>query len=419
MPLPLASLFRRFRHNQRGDTAILFALSVVPVLIATGAAVDYMRYSAAESQLQAALDSGALAAAAASQLNTQQRIDAAESTFTRNLQGSVLADATVSHSFKVKNNAVEATASFEMPTSLMKLAGVNMMNVAASAEVTIPEKQQAEIALVLDYSGSMTEVLGGQVKYVAMKNAAKKLVNDLVTANPKNVKFGLVPFSHHVWVTLPKSAVLGQTGAGTWTGCTQDRPYPANLTDDAPNPADPKTKWGQPLAPVHLAQTCWAYVPNHLIVEPLTDDFAAITNQLDVMQPYSWTHIALGAEFGYHLLSPNAPFGQAAPYSDKHTKKFMVLLTDGEQTEPAFGPGVRNVSQGEQNLSAICENAKDAGITVITIAYNIDDADTVKRLHDCTTDPDRDFFSIGTDNNVAAAFEEIKRQIASTVRIGK
>jgi hypothetical protein len=262
-------------------------------------------------------------------------------------------------------------------------------------------------------------VLGGQVKYIAMKNAAKKLIKDLSTANPGNIKVGLVPFSHHVWVSLPKQYVLGQTGSGNWTGCTQDRQYPYNLSDDTPNSAN-GSKWGQPIAMVHASSGCGAYVPDHLTVMRLTTDFAAVDSQLDAMVPYAWTHIALGAEFGFHLLSPNAPFADGAPYSDTNTEKIMVLLTDGEQTEPAFGPGtVRTVAQGQTNLTAICDNAKAKGITIITIAYNIDDTATVDRLRNCTTDPSKDFFNIDSSNNVSDAFEQIRQQLAAQIRIGK
>ena len=90
------------------------------------------------------------------------------------------------------------------------------------------------------------------------------------------------------------------------------------------------------------------------------------------MRPYAWTHIALGAEFGYHLLSPNEPFSQGAAYGDRKVQKVMVLLTDGQQTEPAFGPGGRTVSQGENNLETICDNAKANGITIMTLAFDLD-----------------------------------------------
>jgi hypothetical protein len=264
----------------------------------------------------------------------------------------------------------------------------------------------------------MTEISGGQVKYVAMKNAAKKLITDLETTNEGKVKFGLVPFSHHVYATLPKAYVIGTTGSGNWTGCTQDRRYPHNLTDATPTGSN-ATKWGHPHAPVHSSDGCWAYAPKSLKVAPLTEDFDALRTQLDNMQPYAWTHIALGAEFGYHLLSPNAPFTEGAPYSDDDTSKFLVILTDGRQTEPAFGPSSRTVSQGEDNLEAICSNAKASGITVMTIAFDLQDEDTTNRLRDCASDPAQNFMIAEDSSDIAAAFADIREQITAQVFISR
>jgi Flp pilus assembly protein TadG len=414
----ITSVLRTFGSNQKGTTAITFALAVVPMLLCAGIAVDYMRYANARTELQAALDASALAVAAAANLSNPARIAAGEATFDDNIAAQNIDAATVNKSFKFNAGAVVASASYELPTALMQLAGFSKMNVDVATEISVPDKKKAEIALVLDYSGSMKESLAGEVKYVAMKNAARKLVTDLKAANPKNIKIGLVPFSHHVWLTLPKQHVLGQTGTGIWTGCTQDRKYPYNLKDDTPVAAA-ASKWGQAVAKVHAGSDCSAYVPKHLTVMPLTDDLAAVNSQLDAMKPYAWTHIALGAEFGFHLLSPNEPFSEGAPYGTKTTQKFMILLTDGMQTEPGFGSGSRSVEQGEANLEAICSNAKAQGITIMTIAYDIDDNDTVKRLRDCTTDPDKHFFRIGNGNNIAGAFDEIKKEITAQVFISK
>ena len=219
-------------------------------------------------------------------------------------------------------------------------------------------------------------------------------------------------------MTLPAAYVKGQSGTGNWTGCTQDRKYPYNLTDATPTTGG-DTKWGQAQAKVHAGDGCAAYAPNHLTVALLTTDFAALKTQLDDMRPYAWTHIALGTEFGYQVLSPDAPFTEGASYGDKNTQKVMVLLTDGMQTEPGFGPGVRNVNQGQKNLSSICENAKAQNITIMTVAYNIDDIETVNRLRNCTTDPAKNFFDIGSGNNVSAAFDEIRKQITASVYISR
>jgi Flp pilus assembly protein TadG len=412
----LASATRHYLSAQAGTTAITFALSIVPVLLAAGAAVDYSRYSDALTTMQGALDAAALSVATSPALTKAQRLKLGADSLAANLKSSEIDPSAVDANFTVSASGITATARYDLPSGLMQIAGLTHMTIDVGTTINLPEAKKAEIALVLDYSGSMEEVAGGQIKYVAMKNAAKKLVTDLETANAKGLKVGLVPFSHHVYVTLPEKYVSGMAGSGTWTGCTQDRRYPYNLTDATPT-ADDKTKWGQPIAKVHAASGCDGYVKNHLTVAPLTDDFNGIRGQLDVMRPYAWTHIALGAEFGYHLLSPNAPFDQAAEYSNKKVRKFMVLLTDGQQTEPAFGDGVRTVAQGESNLETICKNAKDSGITIVTIAYDLRDKDTRKRLSDCSSDPDKDFFVAEDGADVAAAFEEIKRQVSAQVFI--
>ena len=280
----LQGLVKRFGTCQKGTVAILYALSIVPILVAAGSAVDYARYFANTTELQAALDSAALAAATSNGSTNDERVAAAEAFFSANLGHSDLSGADITRNFTIKDNTVTATADMAMPTSLMRLAGVDSMNLSLSSEIAVPGDKKAEIALVLDYSGSMNDSIVGGVKYIAMKNAAKQLITDLETANPGNVKFGLVPFSHHVYVTLPKAYVLGQTGSGNWTGCTQDRKYPSNLTDDTPT-SDDASKWGQPQAPVHASSGCNGYVSHNLKVMPLTNDFTALKSQLDSMTP--------------------------------------------------------------------------------------------------------------------------------------
>jgi hypothetical protein len=95
-------------------------------------------------------------------------------------------------------------------------------------------------------------------------------------------------------------------------------------------------------------------------------------------------------------------------------------LTDGAQTEPAFGPGsTRTVAQGEANLEALCTNAKAKGLTMIAIAYDLDDYATTQRLKNCATDPDTNFFVATSSVAVARAFDNIKTLITAQVFVSK
>lgn len=421
--MQVCSKVQRFVKNfgscQKGSIAVFYAISAIPIFVAAGSAIDYIRYLANVTELQAALDSAALAAAATPEATDAQRLALAEATFVRNLEGSGLASATIVRSFEIQNEVVVAAADMDMATSLMQFANIDSMKLSVGTEISVPGDKKAEVALVLDYSGSMSESIAGGVKYVAMKNAAKDLISDLEAANPEKVKFALVPFSHHVYGTFRKSDILGQSGGGTWTGCTQDRQYPFNLTDDEPT-ADDNSKWGQAQAPDHISSGCSGYASNKLLMVPLTDDFTYLRSRLDMMTTYAWTHIAVGVEFGMQMLSDSEVFAGGVSYDDEETQKFMVVLTDGAQTEPAFGPGgIRTVPQGEANLETLCTNAKTAGITMITIAYDLDDNDTVDRLRDCASDPVKNFFVATNAAAVAGAFDSIKSLITAQVFVSK
>jgi Flp pilus assembly protein TadG len=414
----LKSRISRYLNASGGSMSVMMAIAAVPLLLATGAAIDLARFNSAQTKVQAALDAASLSAAALKDATDEVRIEMGEKTFAANVSYSGIENIYTKADFAVVEGKVVSNAHLDMGVTFMMLAGIDTMSGDSTAEVNILNDKKAEIVLVLDYSGSMGETVGGGVKYVAMKEAAKKLVHDLSAAEPDKVKFGLVPFSHHVYTTLPGNYVLGG-GGSSWTGCTQDRKYPHNLSDSTPSGTN-NSKWNQPVAPEHAGWGCGAYVSNHLKTMDLGTDFTGMQTKLDAMRPYAWTHIALGVEFGYHMLSPNAPFTSGAAYSDTETKKYMVVLTDGMQTEPGFGPGgVRSVAQGEDNLEQLCESAKANGITIMTMAFDLDDTTTRQRLQDCATDPNKDFFVANDGAALADAFNSVKEAITAQTYLSK
>jgi Flp pilus assembly protein TadG len=416
------SLLKRFRTAQQGQVALTFGLAAVPLFMFAGGAVDFASSSAVHTRLQSALDSAALAAASSKGLDEAKRIELARRIFKENWEAAKTAkDLTASATFTVEGNAVKGQAATQMPTAFMRIVGINTFDIASDVSISIPKGKKAEVALVLDYSGSMRETSGGQVKYVAMKEAAKRLVDDLSKQAPGQVKIGLVPFSQDVYVTLPKEFVVGQAGSGDWTGCTQDRKYPHNITDTAPDPDNDDTKWGQERTTNRKDDGCGPYKRLNLKVRPLTGDFNAINDQLDAMRPYHWTHVALGAEFGWHLLAPKEPFNEGAAYSDSGTQKIMVILSDGRQTVDGFGEsGRRDEDSANENFLKICKRADKKGIRVMTIAFDMkDEPEARARMRSCASDATKDYFEPETGDDVARVFAEIQTQIAAQIFISE
>lgn len=412
---------QRFLAHQKGTVAVFAAIAAIPLMLVVGTAVDLSRLNAVQSQTQNAIDAATLTGASMKGKTPEERIAAAQKSFAANTVSGMAGTLSPVATFEVVGDVIVGNADVEVPSAFMHFAGIDIMNGTAHAEVNILSDKKAEIVMVLDYSGSMKDPVAGQTKYVVMRNAAIKLVEDLSKSDPDTVKIGLVPFSNHVYTTLPGAYVLG--GSGTWTGCTQDRKYPFNLSDATPT-SSAATKWNQPMLSAADDPTddnnqvnygCSGYVTNNLKTVDLTDKFKDVTNQLKIMKPYAYTHIALGVEFGYHMLSPNAPFTKGAAYDDKDTKKFMVVLTDGAQTTGGFGQSGRTVSEGNKNLTKLCANAKANKITIMTMAFDLDHAPTVQRLKDCSSDPSKDFFIAEDAAALESAFESIKAAVDSEI----
>jgi Flp pilus assembly protein TadG len=409
----IAAMYQNFRNlleDARGNTVILFAIAIVPVLLAAGSAVDYLRYTKLKTGIQAAVDGAAMAAALPVDISDAERTEIAKSYFQRNL---------VSSSIDVPNldviitaETVTASTATVMPTSLMGLAGVNVMEIEETSEVIRPFAGQAEVVLVLDYSGSMKD----NNKYQRMSAAAVNMISALDSgiADDK-LKVGLVPFSSMVYTSMSADYVTQNSGSSVWTGCIQDRIYPLNTTVDTPTSSG-ESKWG------YYDNTkentgkygCSVYQNNGLKIVPLSDDLTAVKTQLNTMIPLGNTNIALGTEFGWNLLDPALPYDEALPYKNATNRKFLILLTDGVQTSAQWGPGsTRNIKNAEPNLLALCTAMRNAKITVFTIAYDITDPAVTNMLSSCS--PDRYFEPDVAGAEINAVFSQITKQIQNRI----
>ena len=79
------TLFKRFRDDQRGNFALMFALALVPLFGAVGAAIDYSRVSDVRSRLADALDAGVLAVGAQPNMSKAEAFKTVKSWVTANL----------------------------------------------------------------------------------------------------------------------------------------------------------------------------------------------------------------------------------------------------------------------------------------------------------------------------------------------
>ena len=428
----ITKALRRFARDRRGNISMFFGIAALPVCLGAGIAVDYGRLAVAKSDLQTAVDAAALAAANAYGSGQTNYEAIANDQLALNLATSgELADNQIETEVLINPAADTLTlkARTSIPTSFMALAGVEQMALyddranssdGVTSTVTLPvfsDHRKGEIILVMDYSSSMTEKVGGQQKYRTMRTEAAKLVRDLSQDGTNtDVKFGLVPFSHAVRVTMPKQYFYDQTGTANMTSCIEDRHYPYNLSSSTPDTSTRKntTKF--------YTQSCSNFSSNDLNVRALTTAHSGTISQIQNMVPYGNTHIALGLETAWHLLTPEAPFTQAVMPNDE-TLKAIVLLTDGQQTSPGYGSGnIWSVSQAEANTTALCTAMKNAGIRMITVSFDLNDTPTENRLRNCASTDDNGnkyYFDTDTNEELADAFGVIRDNLARTMYLSE
>ncbi len=456
-------LLKRFCTDERGNLALMFAFAAIPFLLAAGLAVDYGRTVAAKHRLQVALDSAVLATGALRYADDEARKALGKAYFEANFDARAFGLVVPDELISIQDHVVTASETVEVKTWFMHLAGLlraqpatsKTIEVGTHATALVPQVGKAEIALVLDYSGSMSGNLNGVQKYRTMRDAAKKLIARVSAASetPEAVQFSLVPFNYGVKANLMGKHLTGPqynllSGEVRTLSCVSGRKQ--NGTFDVEPGLGKRDRWQQNDLWIDVghenrdrSHLCAGILP----LRELTSDTSVLFSDLDTWRPRGATHISSGFQFGWHTISPNSVFEGGAPYSKVHhanpaerVYKAIVLLSDGRQTSPDYrwnGEGQDNPkasdprwplnnTNGERNLEVLCRNAQRVGIVVVTVAFDLDHLDTLKRLNTCASpkDPgapfgDRFAYKADTIEELDSAFEEIGTILNDMVHLSK
>ncbi len=162
-----------FGYRATGTVGVLFGLAVIPVVLVLGSAADMVSANNMRTRMQAAVDAAALTAAAAGGLTAAEREDLAIKAFHQNFAGGLADGVTATPAFTITDSSVSGTATAELDTLFMRIAAINSLDISTGVTISIPQSKKIEVALVLDYSGSMKEIADGEVKYQAMAAARR------------------------------------------------------------------------------------------------------------------------------------------------------------------------------------------------------------------------------------------------------
>lgn len=446
---------RSFIKNERGVSSIFFAFFFPIMLVIGGSAIDYARAYALRAEIQRGAEAAALAAASLTSVRTadeviREYVELNSATIVQDLEY----DITFVEQSTAFSKNIEVTVDARVETYFLQLIGIEELQVSASAEAA-EARQNIEISVVLDISSSMR----GQ-KLSELKVAAADFVETMLgRASDKEVSISIVPFGGTVNMgdtlfarfvlesddaTVDPALADYNIGGGVLDAAFLftngetciETPYTQFTTDAIPasngSPQIPDLwVWnnGNPWCPPDASG---------LFLNSAT--LATLTTHIDGMVLSDGTGMDIGALWGYRALSPRwrgllgGEFPDRPGPFDENTIKVMIVMTDGEITAQ-FRPrdpeiirarggnrqtvaprGNSGAAPGADsavgNFKQVCENAKNDGVIVYTIGFQINAGSLADQLlADCASGPGRYYFVEGLD--IGAAFEAIAASITA------
>ncbi|MEO1397775.1 MAG: Tad domain-containing protein [Pseudomonadota bacterium] len=335
-----------FLRNEDGSLIMFSLFLIVTMLIAVGVGVDTMRYEAKRTVYQGTADRAVLAAADLDVFNdpTRSAEDVVHDYFRRSGLPSTVANVTVVPG--VNGHAVEVDTTVRTNTLLLQLIGVQSLEGPAPATAT-ETVTDIEVALVLDNSGSM----GSGTKMADLKEAASNFIDDVVNddTGEGTVAVSVVPFATQVnpgdlgqYFTLSSehavsSCVTFDTAHFASTALSRTTPLTRTMHHDATNKIRPL---------VDYAVTCPPMAERSIMA--WETDKQKLKEHINSMFPWGWTSIELGAKWGAAILdpasrtivserisaglAPNDVAGMPFDYTRENTKKYLVIMSDGANT---------------------------------------------------------------------------------------
>lgn len=346
---------RRFGGDEKGSIIVFVMMVFSAMFLVGGTAVDLARHENLRATIQYNLDRAVLAAASLKQTEDPD-------TVVQDYMSKVvtISDFTVNVDSDISINArsVEATATAELDTWFLSMAGINEMPIVAhsAAEERIPE---LEISLVLDVSGSMSGS-----KLANLKVAAKDFVTTMLTgADPDTVAISIVPFNHNVAPSFEMYEALTVDNQHDYSSCLEFAD--ADFADTAIDPTVSQTQaiytalYGDWQDFDSGYETC--YTEDWFEILPYQQDETVLHNKIDGLQANGWTAAHLGMKWGLALLDPsfnavttslitdgivdNGFSDIPVDWSDTETLKVVVLMGDGANTyEFLFGNTYRGAN---------------------------------------------------------------------------
>ncbi|WP_425099741.1 pilus assembly protein TadG-related protein [Tropicibacter sp. S64] len=335
----------RFRAEEVGSMSYFAVAGALVMMVFGGIGIDMIHAELKRNKVQNTLDRAVLAAANVK--NEMDPADTVEAYFAAMNMTDALQNVEVSQD--MNNRRVKADGLVTMPSHLMGLIGVDSMQAAGTA-TALNGIGNVEISLVLDISNSMNAGASGTPKIDQLKEAAKSFVDTLLPADAVDplVSISIVPYNATVNLGPDLASYFNLEDAHPFSHCVT-----FHAADYSSTQVDTISQLDQiahfdPYDGHVATEDPWCPTGNRARILPHSSDPELLKAEIDGLVANGNTAIDLGVKWGASLLDPSArpildsmiSAGQmAAPatprpaaFDDTETMKFIVVMTDGQNT---------------------------------------------------------------------------------------
>jgi Flp pilus assembly protein TadG len=460
--MTLKSSVAGFARNEAGSMTLFACFLIMMMLLVGGIGVDLMRNEMERTRVQATVDRAVLAAADLDQPLDPEAV--VNDYFAKAGMSNYLTSVTVDEGLNYRT--VTATANTSSPTRFMRFLGVDDLPVPARSQAE-ERVANVEISMVLDISGSM----GWNNKMENLQAAAKVFVDTVVRDETEDlISISLIPYTAQVSAgqgIFEAMQVPRLTGNPSWcldfvptdfatATVRMDGTYEhMQYFDEGSNYSSPVNNSGCPGRDGPGVGSSRAYEQ----ILPFSQDRDILKGRIDQYRARANTSIHIGMKWGVAMLDPSfkpvvqtlslnnsidAAFSaRPAAYDDPETLKTVVLMTDGQNVnttriQPWYYDSEsdrihwtkyplrwylnryvrRNYanwrytkytsSQADAMLEDICDAAKNQGIVVWSIGFEVTNY-SAGVMENCASTPSHFFRVEGVE--ISEAFESIAKQI--------
>lgn len=379
-----------FKRDERGNIAIMAAISAGVLVAALAISVDMMGGINNKSRLADASDAVSLMLAK-SELQTEAEMTAAARDYLDTIYPNSAGQNLSILSIVRDGDSVTVNLKDSVDTAFAGAIGTDEIKTSVSSTATV-SRSSMDIALVLDSTGSMRGS-----KMTTLKSAASDMIETIESLNNPNVRMSVVPFANYVNVGASQRGESWIAGASpNWNGCVGSRLIPNNTRVSFNGRGIPALDDTQARCGTELL--------------PLTNDFNAVNSTVQSLDATGWTYMPSGLVWGWRTLDSGAPLSHRAP---ANVQKVLVVMTDGANTRAKNGVMHDSASENakaDQTTRDLCDEIKDDNIIVYSIAYEVNNVTTRQLLQGCAS-AQANYYDARNASDLNEAFADIANSL--------